>query len=195
MVSPTLQLDPYIYYWGDRKHSSIVNLQHLKTIIQFVIVKLFMHFLVPFCIKIIGTSKHLTSLSAWVPSLYVRITELRIWHIKTVRDIFIMAVELWHRYSNEAEIVYWAINDGFKFRNPFGLRGLYEIFQRFNPSTAKLFNLNFHPLEIVSRWRDPQLQVSGNYSDLIKWRSTLLKSCWLMSHFIFNIFNMWYLMC
>ena len=24
---------------------------------------------------------------------------------------------------------------------------------------AKLFNLNFHPLEVVSRYRDPQLQV------------------------------------
>ena len=23
-------------------------------------------------------------------------------------------------------------------------------------------NLNFHPLEVVSRWRDPQLQVSEN---------------------------------
>ena len=31
-----------------------------------------------------------------------------------------------------------------------------------NPLTAKLFNWNFHPLEIVSRWRDPQLQVSEN---------------------------------
>ena len=40
----------------------------------------------------------------------------------------------------------------------------------FNPLAAKLFNLNFHPLEIVSRWRDPQLQVSENYSDLTKWR-------------------------
>ena len=67
-----------------------------------------------------------------------------------------------------------------------------------NPLTAKLFNLNFHPLEVVSRWRDPQLQVSENYSDLAKWmstvfkycwlakwRSTVFKYCWLMSHFIF----------
>ena len=66
---------------------------------------------------------------------------------------------------------------------------------RVNPLTAKLFNLNFHPLEVVSRWRDPQLQVSENYSDLTKWGSTLSKSCWLMSHFIFTIFKMWYLMC
>ena len=40
----------------------------------------------------------------------------------------------------------------------------------FNPLVAKWINLNFHPLEIVSRWRDPQLQVSENYSDLTKWR-------------------------
>ena len=37
-----------------------------------------------------------------------------------------------------------------------------------NPLAAKLFNLNFHPLEVVSRWRDPQLQVSKNYSDMTK---------------------------
>ena len=40
----------------------------------------------------------------------------------------------------------------------------------FNPLTAKLFNWNFHSLEVVSRWRDPQLQVSENYSDLTKLR-------------------------
>ena len=62
-----------------------------------------------------------------------------------------------------------------------------------NPLTAKLFNLNFHRLEVVSRWRDPQLQVSENYSDLTKWRWTVFKYCWLMSHFIFNMFKMWYL--
>ena len=42
----------------------------------------------------------------------------------------------------------------------------------FNPLTAKLFNLNFHSLEVVSRWRDTQLQMSENYSDLTKWWST-----------------------
>ena len=55
----------------------------------------------------------------------------------------------------------------------------------FNPLTAKLFNQNFYPSEIVSRWRDPQLQVSENYLDLTKWRSTLFKYCWLVAHFIF----------
>ena len=65
----------------------------------------------------------------------------------------------------------------------------------FNPLTAKLFNMKFHPLEVVSRWRDPQLQVSENYSDLTKWRSTVFKYCWLMSHFIFNMFKRWHFMC
>ena len=47
-----------------------------------------------------------------------------------------------------------------------------------NPLTTKLFNLNFHPLEVVDR----VTQVSENYSDLTKWRSTLFKT-WLMSFF------------
>ena len=46
---------------------------------------------------------------------------------------------------------------------------------RFNPLTAKLFNHNFHPLEVVSRWRDPQLQVSENYSDVWKVVLNVLK--------------------
>ena len=47
------------------------------------------------------------------------------------------------------------------------------VLQINNPLTAKLFNMNFPPLEVVSRLRDPQLQVSENYSDLTNWRSTL----------------------
>ena len=44
--------------------------------------------------------------------------------------------------------------------------------------TAKLKkNRNFHPLEVVSRLRDPQLQGSENYSDLTKWRSSVFKYC------------------
>ena len=38
-----------------------------------------------------------------------------------------------------------------------------RLMKLINPLTAKLFNLNFHPLEVVSRWRDPQLQVSVYY--------------------------------
>ena len=47
---------------------------------------------------------------------------------------------------------------------------------RLSPST-ELCNWKFHPLEVVPRSRDPQLQVSENYSDLTKWRSTNFKSC------------------
>ena len=65
----------------------------------------------------------------------------------------------------------------------------------FNPLTAKLFNLNFYTLGVVSRWRDPQLQVSENYSDLTKWRSTVSNYCWLMSYFIFTMFKRWWLFC
>ena len=46
-----------------------------------------------------------------------------------------------------------------------------------NPLTGKLFNLNFHSLEVVSRRRDPQRQARENYSDLTKWRSTFFRSC------------------
>ena len=58
-----------------------------------------------------------------------------------------------------------------------------------NPLTAKLFYFNFLPLEVVSRWRDAQPQVSENYSDLTKWRSTVFIYSWFMSLF-FHIFNM-----
>ena len=49
------------------------------------------------------------------------------------------------------------------------------IFPYFNPLAAKLIIWNFHPLEVVSRWRDPQLQVSENYSDFTKCRLTIFK--------------------
>ena len=75
-------------------------------------------------------------------------------------------------------------------KKSFSLHGLckkYFSALRVNPLTAKLFNLIFHSLEVVSRWRDPQLQVSENYSDLTKWRSTVIKYCGMLSHIIFNI--------
>ena len=37
-----------------------------------------------------------------------------------------------------------------------------------NPLIAKLFNWKFHPPQVVSRWRDPQLQVCGFNSDFYK---------------------------
>ena len=35
-----------------------------------------------------------------------------------------------------------------------------------NPYPVKLIYLNFHPPEVVARYRDPQLQVGENYSYL-----------------------------
>ena len=32
-----------------------------------------------------------------------------------------------------------------------------------NPATAKLRKITFHPLEVVSRYRDPQREVDENY--------------------------------
>ena len=59
--------------------------------------------------------------------------------------------------------------------------------------TAKLFKYNFHPLEVVSRWRDPQLQVSE--WELFRFDKTTSKSCLFMSRFIFTILQSWYVMC
>ena len=52
-----------------------------------------------------------------------------------------------------------------------------------NPYPAKLIYLNFLPLEVVSRYRDPQPQVGGNYSYLFNLRSIRCIS-W---HFTLNI--------
>ena len=67
--------------------------------------------------------------------------------------------------------------------------------QDLNPLTAKLFNLNFHRLEVVSRSRDPQLQMSDNYSDLTKWSSIFSNLADLMLNFISSMFKMRYLQC
>ena len=39
--------------------------------------------------------------------------------------------------------------------------------------SARLIYLNFHPLEDVSRYRDPQLQVGENYSYLFNFRRNI----------------------
>ena len=35
-----------------------------------------------------------------------------------------------------------------------------------NPESTELVNLNIQPLQVVSRYRDPQFQVAENYLDL-----------------------------
>ena len=51
---------------------------------------------------------------------------------------------------------------------------------------AELIYLNFHPLEVVSRYRDPQLQVSENYSYLFNFSTSICKSSCLDTRFIPN---------
>ena len=46
----------------------------------------------------------------------------------------------------------------------------------FDPYPAKLIHENFHPLKVVSRYRDPQLQVAENYSYLFNFGTNICKS-------------------
>ena len=100
-----------------------------------------------------------------------------------------MAVDPWHRYSNETERANLYIYDDFKLENPLfsmayikkvsvievnnytsviswgwdsrvqyvGHFGQLSVVDR---QSAELNNLIFHPLKVVSRCRDPQLQVA-----------------------------------
>ena len=51
--------------------------------------------------------------------------------------------------------------------NDSGAQGLMIVLVHVNPSNAKSSYFNFHPLEVVSRYRDSQLQVGENYCYLL----------------------------
>ena len=53
----------------------------------------------------------------------------------------------------------------------------------FYPLLAKLSFLHFHPLEVVSRYIDTQLQVGENYSHLLKLGTYICESRWLNTYF------------
>ena len=53
-----------------------------------------------------------------------------------------------------------------------------------NPLTAKFNNLNCHPLEAISRYRDPQLLVGDNFSYLINLGPNICNSRCLSTHFV-----------
>ena len=53
-------------------------------------------------------------------------------------------------------------------------------------AVARLCNLNFHPLEVVSRYRDPQLQVGENYSYLFSLGAHICKTWCFNTHFVPN---------
>ena len=61
-------------------------------------------------------------------------------------------------------------------------KGAYSL----NPHPARLIYLNFEPLEVVSRYRDPQPPVVENYSYLFNLGTSILKSWCLDTHFIPN---------
>ena len=56
-----------------------------------------------------------------------------------------------------------------------------------NSGLKGLIYLNFHPLEVVSRYRDPQLQVGENYSYLFNLSTNICRSGCLDAHFSPNI--------
>ena len=45
-----------------------------------------------------------------------------------------------------------------------------------NPYPAKLFYLNFYPLEVASPYRDPQLRVGGNFAYLFNLKTKICKT-------------------
>ena len=49
-----------------------------------------------------------------------------------------------------------------------------------------LIYLNFQPIDVVSRYHDPQPQVVENYSYLCNLRPNMYRYCCLNSHFIPN---------
>ena len=52
----------------------------------------------------------------------------------------------------------------------------FSLSSSLDPYTTKLIYLNFQPLEVVSRYRDPQPQVVENYSYLFNVSTNICKS-------------------
>ena len=63
-----------------------------------------------------------------------------------------------------------------------------KLFQplRVNPYSAKLIFLNYQPLEAVSRYRNPQLQVAENYLYLFNLSTNFSQNLCLDTHFSSN---------
>ena len=82
----------------------------------------------------------------------------------------------------------WSFITPFIKSQHFAARPIYIRFQTFsNPLPNKLSYPIFHPLEVVSRYRDPQLQVGENHSYFFNLRQHICKSCCLNTHFIPDI--------
>ena len=59
---------------------------------------------------------------------------------------------------------YDLIEDRGRFVLFLSYHGMYSTLYSYNLQTAKLNNLNFHPLLVVCGCRDPQLQEGENYT-------------------------------
>ena len=51
-----------------------------------------------------------------------------------------------------------------------------------SPWSTKLNNLNFYPLEVVTRYREPQLQVGENYANLYNLNQNIYQSIFFIAH-------------
>ena len=87
----------------------------------------------------------------------------------TVNDIGILRVDLFHDKMQLLQCV--NRNNLCKYTNLQNVAICSDL-------TLKALNnnLNFHPLEVVPRYRDPQLQVGENYSYLVNFRPNICKS-------------------
>ena len=85
-----------------------------------------------------------------------RLCSLHVYHTRmvNVRCVLILPLQLPCCYA------YTTRNDAAALLYPRRFAIMYTIY--FNPLPAKLNNLNYQPLEVVSRYRDPQLQVAEN---------------------------------
>ena len=68
--------------------------------------------------------------------------------------------------------------------------GRYTNNKRINPYPAKVIYLNFQPLEVVSRYRDLQLQGAENYSYTFNLTTNIFKSFCLDTRIISNNSNL-----
>ena len=62
-----------------------------------------------------------------------------------------------------------------------------SLFAWFNSLSAEINNLNFHPLEVVSRYRDPQLQAGENCSYLYNLKQNICQSNIFKARFSFKL--------
>ena len=104
------------------------------------------------------------------------------WECMCVTSCFEIVFRAKPTISNKGIIVYLDRNNLNMLHNVTKI----ALFTNLNPYPAKINNLYFHPLLVVSRYSDPQLQVTENYSYFFNFSTNISKSCCLDTHFIHN---------